>query len=642
MSTRPFTPDDLVNFRVPFDPRLSPDGTLIAFGQGGTCKADKDASFHAAIYLADVATGAVRLFAGNDQSDDKNARWSPDGQRIAFTSNRINKSEPQLYLIELHGGEAQKLTDLRGSVDNLTWRPDGRAILFTYSGTLDKDAPKDPDPMVQDADPHFTRVWQFELGTQQLHALTPADLNVYEYALSPDGRTLALVAAPEASNEAWYFAQLYAVDTVNADNDPSARQLCQMTLQIGLPTFSPDSQQIAFIASVLSDQGYVGGDIFSVSTAGHVDQQARNLTPELDHTVTWCAWQPQGILYGARKIDHTLLGWLDPQTGTVRQIMAIGESIGGGGMQRVSLAADGQTFALHMTGFNLPGDFYVGSLENAALRQVTHLFPDITQWPTPHAESIEWQSPDGTQVQGFLYYPDGYTPDKQYPLFVNVHGGPSASYTPLYGLGGWAWHHLLRARNCFVLLPNPRGSWGRGRKFQEANVGDLGGGDWQDINAGVDHLIARGLVDSDRVAIGGWSYGGYMTAWAVTQTTRFRCAVAGAAITNNESNYGVVSIRGWQTVLFGASLYDAPELHRSRSPLTFARNVKTPTLLLHGERDDDVPPTQSLEFYTALKHFGIPTELALYPREPHGFNERAHVVDMIERIMRWIDRYLLA
>lgn len=173
-------------------------------------------------------------------------------------------------------------------------------------------------------------------------------------------------------------------------------------------------------------------------------------------------------------------------------------------------------------------------------------------------------------------------------------------------------------------------------------MGDLGGGDWQDINAGVDHLIARGLVDSDRVAIGGWSYGGYMTAWAVTQTTRFRCAVAGAAITNNELNYGVVSIRGWQTVLFGASLYDAPELHRSRSPLTFARNVKTPTLLLHGERDDDVPPTQSLEFYTALKHFGIPTELALYPREPHGFNERAHVVDMIERIMRWIDRYLLA
>jgi dipeptidyl aminopeptidase/acylaminoacyl peptidase len=192
------------------------------------------------------------------------------------------------------------------------------------------------------------------------------------------------------------------------------------------------------------------------------------------------------------------------------------------------------------------------------------------------------------------------------------------------------------------LLPNPRGSWGRGHAYQAANVGDLGGGDWQDINAGIDFLIAKGLADPDKLGIFGWSYGGYMTAWAITQTDRFKCAVAGAAITNYESNYGIVSIRGWQTVCMGCSVYDVPDLHRDRSPLTHVNRVKTPTLLVHGERDEDVPPEQSLEFYTALKHFGVPTQCVIYPREPHGFTERTHQIDLIRRVVEWIERYLLA
>ncbi|MEP7291506.1 MAG: prolyl oligopeptidase family serine peptidase, partial [Chloroflexota bacterium] len=193
---------------------------------------------------------------------------------------------------------------------------------------------------------------------------------------------------------------------------------------------------------------------------------------------------------------------------------------------------------------------------------------------------------------------------------------------------------------CVVLLPNPRGSWGRGHGFQSANVGDLGGGDWQDIQAGVDHMIAERIADPEHMAIGGWSYGGYLTAWAVTQTNRFRCAIAGASITNYESNYGVVLNREWQTTMFGSNVYDDFELHRSRSPIAFAHRVKTPTLLVHGDRDIYAPVTQSIEFYTALRYYGVPAQLVVYPREPHGFQERAHQIDLYQRIGSWVDQYL--
>jgi dipeptidyl aminopeptidase/acylaminoacyl peptidase len=240
-------------------------------------------------------------------------------------------------------------------------------------------------------------------------------------------------------------------------------------------------------------------------------------------------------------------------------------------------------------------------------------------------------------VHGFLAYPADYKHGKRYPLFVHMHGGPSWSYVPSYLS---PWERLMTARGCFTLMPNPRGSWGRGHAYQAANVGDLGGGDWQDINAGIDALIDEGLVDPERIGAGGWSYGGYLVTWAITQTDRFRCAIAGASITSYESNYGVVSNREWQTTMFGSNVYDDYELHRSRSPIAFASRVKTPTLLLHGEQDTLAPVQQAMEFYIALKHFSVPTQLVIYPREPHGFRERAHQIDLYQRILDWVDQYL--
>jgi dipeptidyl aminopeptidase/acylaminoacyl peptidase len=263
---------------------------------------------------------------------------------------------------------------------------------------------------------------------------------------------------------------------------------------------------------------------------------------------------------------------------------------------------------------------------------------DTAAFPPLQVESRSWTGPGDMPVQGFLIYPLDYAPGRRYPLFVNVHGGPSWCYVPEYFL---AWARLLSTRGCLVLLPNPRGSWGRGLAYQAANVGDLGGGDWQDIYAGIDPLIEAGLVDANRLGVGGWSYGGYLTAWAITQTDRFRCAIAGASITNYVSNYGLVDNREWQSTMFGSVVYDDMEFQRSRSPISYTERVKTPLLLVHGEEDQLAPPGQAIEFYTALRHHDVPVELVLYPREPHGFVERPHQVDLLERIAAWVDRYLL-
>jgi dipeptidyl aminopeptidase/acylaminoacyl peptidase len=404
---------------------------------------------------------------------------------------------------------------------------------------------------------------------------------------------------------------------------------------MGRLTWSPDSTSIAFVAGVMSDEGNVAGEIYVVPAAGGTP---RNITPGTPDTITWIEWREGGIFYGGRSVDSAVFACIDPQTGQCRLISKGKYGINGYGAQRLSIARTG-TFAALRSSFTEAANIYTGSVDAGEWEQLTQLPVNLALFPPLHVENRFWQHPDGTQVHGFLIYPPNYQPGKRYPLFLHVHGGPSWGYVPTYLS---AWDRLMLARGCLVLLPNPRGSWGYGHAYQAANVGDLGGGDWQDINTGVDALITEGLVDPDRLAIGGWSYGGYLVAWAVTQTTRFRCAIAGASITSYESNYGVVSNREWQTTMFGSNVYDDYERHRSRSPIAFVNRVKTPTLLVHGERDPLAPVQQAIEFYTALKHFGVPAQLVIYPREPHGFSERAHQLDLNRRVGDWIDRYLFA
>jgi dipeptidyl aminopeptidase/acylaminoacyl peptidase len=629
MST--FTIEELVDLEHPSEVQLSPDGARVAFVRGKANKADADASFQKTIHLVDVSTGSTRpLTAPNTGANDQ-PRWSPDSRRLAFVSNRANIAETQLYLLDLDGGEAQPLTDLRGEVDEPKWAADGRSIAFLYDGTLDPVKQPDPDPIVVDEGTRFKRVWRLDLDTRALTPLTPEGEHVFEYAWAGDGKTLVALTSPHPNPiESWYSAQLHAVDLASG----ALNRLCTMPNQIGRLALSPDSARLAFVSGIMSDEGNVSGEVYLVPVAGG---EPTNITEGVDYSITWIDWRDEGILFGGRQIEGAVLGWLDPESGEERWLDKGMYAINGWGAQKVSPSGSGKQFAALRESFTERPSVYFGSLDTGVSRPLAAPDMPMDKFPPLRVENRYWTGVGGQPVHGYLVYPPNYEPGKRYPLFNHVHGGPSWSYVPRFVSG---WERLMTDRGCLVFLPNPRGSWGRGHAFQSANVGDLGGGDWQDIMLGVDSLISAGLVDPDQMAVGGWSYGGYLTTWAVTQTDRFKCAFAGASITNYESNYGVVPNREWQTTMFGSNVYDDFELHRSRSPIAFANRVKTPTMLVHGDQDPYAPMQQAVEFYIALKHFNVPAQLVIYPREPHGFQQRAHQIDMYQRLVGWVDKWL--
>jgi dipeptidyl aminopeptidase/acylaminoacyl peptidase len=290
----------------------------------------------------------------------------------------------------------------------------------------------------------------------------------------------------------------------------------------------------------------------------------------------------------------------------------------------------------------MPADVYVAGVDLGDVKKLTTIHPEVEEFALGATEIMTWPSTDGFEVEGILLKPVGYVEGKRYPLMVVAHGGPTGahhdSFRVSYGDGGqlWAGHGWA------VLYPNPRGSTNYGEAFMRANLLDWGGGDYRDIIAGVDALIERGIADPDELAFQGWSYGGYMTCWTVSQTTRFKAAMIGAGLTNLVSMYGTNDVPNYLGAFFNGTLSPETEhLYRERSGLTYADNVTTPTLILHGGNDERVPIGQPMEFYRALKDRGVPTELVFYPREGHGLREYYHRLDRMKRQYEWMVEHTL-
>ena len=613
---------------------MAPDGVHLAYVEklpraGGT-----------AIFLADRNSPSLkpkRVTASTEAADrdEGHVAWSPDGKRLAFLSDAERDNQLQLYVYDVAKASVQKLTNLTGFLDTPGWSPDSKtiAILFTEkspraSGPL---MPMTPETGLIENKIYEQRLATVDVASGAVRQISPPDMYVYEYDWSPDAKTFAVTAAHGNGDSNWYVAQLYTLNSANGE----MKSIYKPPLQIAVPRWSPDAKNIALIGGLMSDEGSTGGDIFLVPASGG---EVRDLTPGIPASPCWLTWQAADRILFSEIVDGMIgVTSLDVNTRKTTSLWSGPEVISTGewGNYALSLSADQKNSAVIRQSYSHPPEVWAGPIGN--WQQVTHLNDNIKSgWG--EARNEHWSS-DHKQVQGWLLYPKDYDPKRRYPLVVCVHGGPAVGEVPLWPEPFFN-TAVLAAEGYFVLYPNPRGSYGQGEAFTRANVKDFGYGDFRDILAGVDHVVKTLPVDNDRIGITGWSYGGYMTMWAVTQTTRFRAAVAGAGLSNWQSYYGENDIDEWMIPYFGASVYNDPAVYAKSSPMNFIRNAKSPTLVLVGDRDGEVPAPQSREFWHALKTLGVESQLVIYPNEGHFIGNPEHERDIIHRTVTWFDDHL--
>jgi dipeptidyl aminopeptidase/acylaminoacyl peptidase len=610
---------------------------------------------------------------------DDDPIWSPDSSSLAFFSDcGSTDGQNDLYISHLDSNAPSRLTELKGYVHEPAFSPDGAKIAFLYvegatrpAGALA--AMKPPSGVIGEEGIEVQRVAVVAANSSEPakpNFVTPATLHAYEFDWSPDSKSLAFIAANPPGENNWWTAKLYkqelAGDTPHVVLDPATVLGPLHGLQIAVPRWSPDGKYIAFIGGLMSDQGSTGGDVYVVSATGA--RKPVNLTIGRHESAAWISWDMAGIDYSAlaggvsqfRTVAFGPLAknWPVQDSGSSHSdqenslFFQFPASIGDGRFE-MSISHERGQFAFIKSSFSEPPEIWYArdvaaectapaNDPNACyeFKQLTH-FNDGAKPFWGKTESIEWSN-DGFHIQGWLMLPRDYDPHKKYPMIVEVHGGPAAAAT-----SGWSAHGSLgsaafSALGYFVLMPNPRGSYGQGEAFTQANRKDFGYGDLHDILAGVDTVLKKYPVDPKRVGLTGWSYGGFMSMFAVTQTHRFRAAVAGAGISDWLSYYGENSIDEWMIPYFGASVYDDPAVYAKSSAINYIKNVTTPTLAVVGDRDGECPAPQSFEFWHALRDQHVPTELVVYPDEGHGFVNPEHRRDVLDRAVDWFAKYMPA
>ena len=590
--------------------------------------------------------------------------WAPDSKSLAFFSDCASPGgQADLYLSRLDGSPARRLTTLKGYEQDPAFSPDGTKIGFLYvegatrpAGALA--AMKPPAGVIGEDGVEIQRVATVPVATTvpaEPTEVTPANLHVYEFDWAPDGNGLGYVAAAPPGENNWWVAKLYT-QALGAEPkailSPADVEGPLHGLQIAVPRWSPDGKKIAFIGGLMSDQGSTGGDVWLISAGGG---DAQDITRGRPTSPAWVEWDGNDHLFvdelaggNCQLIRFKVEG--DPAQGSVATsfgapIFSIPGTVGDGRMElSLSASRDHAMFVFRASTFDHPTEIYAakpGTVMTSGLEgviQLSHL-NDGLEPAWGKSVSLSWKS-DAFRVQGWLIFPKDFDPAKKYPLIVEVHGGPAAAVTAQWGVRGGISAQALSVLGYFVLEANPRGSYGQGEEFTQANRKDFGYGDLRDILTGVDAVVAKYPVDPNRVGLTGWSYGGFMTMFAVTQTGRFKAAVAGAGISDWLSYYGENSIDQWMTPYFGASVYDDPGVYAKSSAIDFIKQAHTPVLVVVGDRDGECPAPQSYEFWHALRAQHVPTQLVVYPNEGHGFVDPAHKRDVMERTVEWFGRYM--
>lgn len=621
---------------------VSPDGRCAVFA--GTMMERLEGAPPTRICQVDLISGATHVLTFGPNMD-RMPRYSPDGTHIAFLSDRHRGGDFQLFLLNVGTGAARQVPSVEGWVEYLHWSPDGRRILLgvaghgaEISGAQGALASKPvegghaawmPAVATRDENYKWRSVWLYELTTDRVHRISQPGSNIWEAVWCGNDALAAVISCGPKEGQ-WYAAHLYILDVETG----GCREIYTPRYQLGWPDASPSGEHLAIVEAICSDRWLVAGDLQLIDTASGSSDHIN--TRGVD--ITCVEWQSDThlIVAGQRGFE-TVVGVCNAITKSFTEVWSSRDISTGGFCVTVSGINDAGDCALIGEGFVRAPEIAV--IRGGDYRAVRSFDLGYTEQAKliGAVESVNWAAPDGLEIEGWLLRPEGKGP---HPLVMNVHGGPVSHWRPTWlGRKGVSMLMLLK-RGYAIFMPNPRGSSGRGQDYARRVLGDMGGADTYDCISGLDHLIGRGIADRTRLGVTGGSYGGYMTAWLVTQDARFSAAVALAPVTNKISQHLICNIPEFVSIFLADHYTNANGKYFQRSPIMYAHNVKTPTLSICGALDRCTPPEEAMQFHNALLENGVESMLITYPQEGHGIRTFPAAIDYAARLVAWFEQHM--
>lgn len=638
---RVLTIDDYFKIKGVQSPRLSPDGAWVAYT---VTEADLDEEkTETRLWMAPIEGGAALPMTAEGASAGT-PRWSPDGKYLSFLAAR-DGGKTQVWALDRRGGEARALTDVEQGVSGYTWSPDGGRLLLEIKDPEPEEAGEDgeeeraPRPWVINRlqfkrdyagylDERRTHLYVFDLTTDSLTQITSGPFDDGQAVWSPDGRRVAFVSNRTDEPDGNGNTDIWIAAADNTDQGATLLRVTQNPGSDSSPAWSPDGSMLAYVTVTEPDLIWYATNHLAVVQAdgsGH-----RVLTSGLDRNVSDPAFTPDGasVVFLLEDSAERHLARIDLADRRVRRTVDGPRSVRGYHMNA------GGAIALLISEPGLPGEVFASS--GAQLRKLTSVNDElIAGLKLAAVENVRFPSADGTEIEGFIYLPPGYEAGLRYPTLLRIHGGPVSQYDFRFNFEA----QLFAANGYVVVMVNPRGSSGYGQAFSQAIWQDWGNKDYQDVMAGVDYAVAQGYADADRLGVGGWSYGGILTNYVITKTDRFEAAITGASEVLYVANYGHDHYQyQWEKEL--GLPWESRDAWERISPFNAVEKIVTPTLIMGGEKDWNVPILNSEQLYQALRRLGRTTQLVVYPGEHHGIRRLSFQKDRFERYLAWYDKYV--
>ncbi len=634
-----WTPSNMMSYKRLGGVSISHDGKYVAFTVADARMTAEQSDFLTHVWVTDGTNAPVQWTFGDKSCTSP--EFSPDGQYLSFRSARSTEGVNQLYRVRLSGGEAEQLTNETDNIVNYAWAPDGKSIAFIMTDsaavrTKQNQKAKTDWQVVDDfrnAQLFVVSLTRNSGGTFPVTQLTNGPFHVVDMAWSPDSKTIAFTHQEGSWANAWITSK---ISTISATGGQATTIVTEKGGN-GSPIYSPDGKWIAY-QSTRGETEWASSQRFRVLPS--LGGKPIDIAASYDESPTggpWWSADGKSLLYTEAYHTGSQLYSVPVSGGKAAKLSNHAK-----GLMTAAAANSNGDVAYIFQDTEMPAEVYLAK-HGAQPKKVSAVHADfMLNQPLAKSEVSNWQSKDKKYtIEGIVTYPHGYQKGKKYPMILNVHGGPAGVFQEAYtGQSSPYPIQAFAAKGYVVLRANPRGSSGYGLEFRRANHRDWGYNDYEDLMAGVDKLIADGVVHPDSLVVTGWSYGGYMTSMIITRTNRFKAAMAGAPVTNLMSFNGTADIPDFLPSYFDKEFWDDPGVYAKHSAMFNIKNAVTPTLVIHGERDDRVPPEQGLQLHRALQRKGVPTQKVLYPRQPHGFQEPKFIQNVGERTMGWFDHYL--